>query len=87
VVDHYLGAIQWNQESKLDPNTSLYVLNYDMYEPGSVYVEVMDPNIKIVNKNLCLINPEQTRHIPSKMAELFRQKTAPIRYHTQSRNR
>ena len=80
-------GISWNQQSKLDPNTSLYVYNYDEYEDGSVYVKILDPNTAVVNEKLCLISPEKTRHIPSKMAELFRQKTAPIIYSPQSRNR
>ncbi len=84
VVD-ILGTILWDQQSELDPNTSLYVYNCDEYEPDSVYVKILEPDIEVVNTNACLIHPESTRHVPAKMAALFRQKTAPIGYHTQSR--
>lgn len=86
VIDS-LGGISWNQQSKLDSSTSLYVCNYDDYETGSVYVEILEPDTDVVNKNLCLISPKKTGHIPSKMAELFRQKIAPVKYRTQSRIR
>ena len=81
------GAISWDQQSKLDPNASLYVYNYDKYEAGGVYVKVLHPDTEIVNKNLCLIGPKQTKRIPSQMAEFFKQKTAPIMRSAQSRNR
>ena len=76
--------ILWEQQSKLDPNTPLYVCNCDEYDDeGGVYVKILDPNTDIVNKNLCLVHPSKTKHIPSQMAELFRNKTAPVVYHTQ----
>lgn len=87
VVDS-LGIISWDQKSELDPNTSLYVYNYDKYDTdGGVYVKKLNPDTEIVNANLCLISPKQTKHIPAKMSELFRQKTAPIVRSAQSRNR
>lgn len=80
-------GILWNQQSKLDPNTPLYVYNYNKYDTEfyGVYVKILNPDTEVVNKNLCLISPERTGHIPPQMAELFRQKTAPIRYRAQSR--
>lgn len=81
-------GILWNQQSKLDPNASLYVYNYDEYEDGGVYVKILEPDTEVVNKNLCLINPKTTRRMPVQMAELFRQKTASIVIdNIQSRNR
>lgn len=86
VVDDF-GVISWNQESELNPNTPLYVYNYDKYEQGSVYAKILSPDTEIVNKNLHLISPKKTGHMPSQMAELFKQKTAPIRYISQSKIR
>ncbi len=82
-------GISWDQQSKIDPNALLYVYNYDKYDnKGGVYVKILPPDTEVVNEKLCLINPETTGHIPSRMAELFRQKTAPIAVRNpQSKNR
>jgi len=84
VVD-FVDGILWDQQSKLDPNTPLYIYNYDEYEHGGVYVKKLNPDTDVVNTNLCLINPNVTRHIPSQMADLFRKKTVPIIYRAQKK--
>lgn len=86
-VIRIMDTILWNQQSKLDPDTPLYVYNRDVYDDdGGVYVRILDSNTQVVNKNLCLISPKTTGHIPSKMAELFRQKTVSTIHNAQSRN-